>query len=188
MEDRIYIEQVLSGKTASFAVLVDRYKDYAFTIAKRVLRNNEEAEEVAQDAFMKVFQKLDTYDHSSKFSTWLYAIVFRTAISQLRKKGLEYSDNDVAALDHIHVETRDPEVTYSKKETELYVRKVVDQLPVAESVIVTLYYMDGSSVKEIAEVMNMTEGNVKVKLMRCRKKLRSLLEIELQHEVRQMIG
>ncbi len=188
MEDRIYIEQVLSGKTAAFAVLVDRYKDYAFTIAKRVLRSSEEAEEVSQDAFMKVFQKLHTYDHSSKFSTWLYSIVFRTAISQLRKKGLDYSETDVTTLDHITAEERDPEAELTDKDTAIHVRKVVDKLPVAESVIVTLYYMDGASVKEIAEIMEMTEGNVKVRLMRSRKKLRELLEIELQHEVRQMIG
>src|SRR5512142_656682 len=88
--DIFYIEQVLAGKTSAFSSLVDRHKDRAFNLAFRIAGNREEAEEITQDAFLKAFRSLDRFRRQSSFNTWLYRIVYNTAISLVRthKKGI----------------------------------------------------------------------------------------------------
>ena len=89
LDDNHYIDRVLSGDVASYALLVSKHKNLVFSIALKILNNREDAEEVAQDCFMKVFQALKTFERKSKFSTWLYRIVYNAAISRTRKKRLE---------------------------------------------------------------------------------------------------
>ena len=89
MEDHILIEKVLAGDSNAFSGLIDRYKDMVYTLAIRIVKNNEDAEEVAQDSFIKAFEKLDSFKGSSKFSTWLYTIVYRTALTKVRKKKVD---------------------------------------------------------------------------------------------------
>ena len=93
-KDHIYIEKVLQGDTSSYNYLVNNYKDMVYTLAIKIVRNHEDAEEVAQDSFVKAFQKLNSFKGESKFSTWLYTIVYRTAISKIRKKNIETTDID----------------------------------------------------------------------------------------------
>ena len=85
-DDRYYISKVLEGDMQAFSYLVDKYKDMVFTLAFRILKNRENAEEVAQDSFVKVYQNLKKFKSKSKFSTWLYRIVYNTAISRVRVK------------------------------------------------------------------------------------------------------
>ena len=92
--DQIYIDKVLQGDTNAFAYLINKYKDMTYTLAIKIVKNHEDAEEVAQDSFLKAYQKIDSFKGNSKFSTWLYTIVYRTAITKIRKKKLETSDID----------------------------------------------------------------------------------------------
>ena len=93
-KDQFYIDKVLQGNTSSYNYLVNNYKDMVYTIAIKIVRNREDAEEVAQDSFIKAFQKLNSFKGESKFSTWLYTIVYRTAISKIRKNNIETTDID----------------------------------------------------------------------------------------------
>src|SRR5215831_2138279 len=83
------INSVLAGNQQSFAALVERYQKYAFTLAMKFVKNREEAEEIAQDCFVKAYKSLATFEHKSKFSTWLYQIVYYTSMSAMRKKKLD---------------------------------------------------------------------------------------------------
>jgi len=94
-EDQVYINKVKNGDPASFAYLVDRYKNMAYTIALRILRNVEDAEDAAQESFVKAYQQLHQFESKSKFSTWLYTIVYRVSVSKLKEKrilAVEISD------------------------------------------------------------------------------------------------
>ena len=84
--DQIYIDKVLQGDTNAFAYLINKYKDMAYTIAIKIVKSHEDAEEVAQDSFLKAYEKLDSFKGNSKFSTWLYTIVYRNSITKIRKK------------------------------------------------------------------------------------------------------
>ncbi|WP_349664185.1 RNA polymerase sigma factor [Cellulophaga lytica] len=82
--DQYYIAKVLNGDPQAYTFLVNKYKDMVFTLAVRMLRNNEEAEEVAQDAFVKAYAKLNKFKGDSKFSTWLYKVVYNTSLDKIK--------------------------------------------------------------------------------------------------------
>jgi RNA polymerase sigma factor (sigma-70 family) len=166
------IEQVKQGDLLSFRLLVDKYKTMAYNIAIQVVRNNEDAEEVTQDAFLKIFQSISNFKGESKFSTWFYKVVFNMAVSKTRKKKIETSNID-------EVQVSDKEVAntyevYSKLEqverTE-QLKKAISKLKEEESTIITLFYLNENSIEEISEITNFSISNVKVKLFRARKKL-----------------
>lgn len=85
-KDLYFIDKIIAGDTESYAIIVNRHKDMVFTIVNRILRSREDAEEIAQDVFLKAFQSLQKFKREAKFSTWLYRIAYNTAISKTRKK------------------------------------------------------------------------------------------------------
>ncbi len=181
--DESYIERVLSGDKSSYALLVERHKNMVFTIARRMMENREEAEEVAQDAFLKAYKSLKKFKQESKFSTWLYKIVYNQCITELRKK-----KKTVNSLDDEETNI-DIEDTYNKidqlEETDRkrYLDKAIDSLDDDDSMIVTLFYQDEMSTEEIAEIMDMSVSNIKIKLYRSRKKLYEALHRLLKNEI-----
>jgi RNA polymerase sigma-70 factor (ECF subfamily) len=170
VEDQFYIDKVLAGQTASYTFLIERYKNMVFTIAMKIVRNREDAEEVAQDCFIKAYQKLETYKGESKFSTWLYSIVYRTAISSIRKKQLEVSDISDKTY-KIPGDSVDALELMKYEEQKVFVGKAINLLPETDAVLVTLYYLNDSSVEEIEQITGLSNSNVKMKLFRARKKM-----------------
>ena len=178
------IEQVMQGNTSSYASLVERHKDMVYTIAKRIVKSAEDAEEVAQDTFMKAFKEIHTFQGGSKFSTWLYSIVYRTAISKTRKKQLEVSQIDEQIVENYAEDFSVPQIEeLTRSERVLYTHKAIDRPPEMEATIITLYYLQDLSVDEIHEVVGISQSNIKVKLFRARKQLYKELEGMLKHEL-----
>ena len=170
------VERVLAGQKDAFALLVDRYKDMVFTLAVSLLQHREEAEEVAQDAFLKVFKALPKFQQKSKFSTWMYRIVYNECISRLRRKkanlvsmeDIKYSELPDA------FEENEPE-WLRKEERRINLHKALLQLSEADKTIVMLYYFENCQVEDISEVTSLSPSNVKTKLFRARKKLQTIL-------------
>lgn len=183
MEDNIYINQVLEGNTAQFAVLVDRYKDFVYTIALRICRSSEDAEEIAQDTFLKAFQQLDGFRGSSKFSTWLYTIAYRTAISKTRKKQLDTTNVDDFVSENLAPDAHTPLDEMSLGDQRKYVKEAIDRLPEIDGLIISLYYIEECNIVEIQSITDLSESNVKVKLHRARKKLQNELKAILGQEI-----
>ena len=183
-EDSYYIKRVLEGNLSSYAVLVEKHKSMAFTIALRIVRNREDAEEVAQDAFLKAYHALESFKHDAKFSTWLYKIVYHAGISRVRKKqidkiSLEESTvptseelQEIDGLDHLH-----------RKERKKIIAKAIEQLKEEESLVLTLYYLSENSIKEIEEITGLSNSNIKILLHRGRKKLYNELKRILKNEI-----
>ncbi len=182
--DQHYIERTLNGETRAFGFLVDRYQDFVFTIIYRMVKVRQEAEEVAQDTFLKAFQSLDSYRGEAKFSSWLYSIAYRKALDSLRKnkkyqateliEGITEGDSDLSenALEKME-----------KLERSKMIGKCILKLPEQEAAIVTLYYFEERSVKEIAAITNLSVDNIKIKLYRSRKKMFSLLKHAILPEI-----
>ena len=186
LDDKIYIQKVLDGKTSSFTHLVNKYKDLVFTVSYRILRQHEDAEDAAQVSFIKAFNNLHTFNGTSKFSTWLYTIAYRTAISKSKLKKIETVNEDF----HIEIASDDsfPQLEELKEqEQQYYVKLAINELPEIESVIITLFYMDESTIQEIVEITGLSESNVKVKLHRARKRLKATLGVLLQNEMKSII-
>lgn len=188
-EEHKIISKVLSGSTESYAMLVNEYKDMAFTVAVRILRNKQDAEEIAMDAFVKAYENLKNFNMSSRFSSWLYRITYNAAIDFVRKTkpdfmSMDAIDQDSNFLDKILYEnTAETLNDLEEKDRTKYIRMAINALPEDEAVIITLYYLSGNTVMEISEITGLSSSNVKVKLYRSRNKLYKELKRLLKNEV-----
>lgn len=180
-DDIYYIEKVLNGQTNNFSFIVEKYKDIVFSIALKVLRNREDAEEMAQESFIKAYKSLHTFKGNAKFSTWLYRITYNSCISEVRKKKLKFvSTDDVQISEDVEEMNFDgiPEENRSK-----YVKAALEKLPEDEYTLILLFYFEEKSIEEICGITGFSESNAKVKLFRARKKLYSILNEMLKGEV-----
>ncbi len=168
--DHIILKQVKQGDVTAYAKLVEKYQNMAYTLALSITKNNEDAEEVAQDAFLKAFKKINTFKGKSKFSTWLYQIIYRTALSKVRiKKHIHQPINEdhdkninLPIYENSHLEDDD------KKK---WLTIAISQLKEEEAFLLILYYYKELSIEELVETTSLSESNVKVKLHRARKSL-----------------
>lgn len=175
--DHQLIEQTLQGNSQAFSVLVERYQTFVFTIAVRMLRHREEAEGVAQDSFIKAFEALSSYRGEAKFSSWLYAIVYRKALDRIRKNNQSRTLDLVEEITESETEDIENALHFLQlQERNDLIKKGIAQLPEQEAAIVTFFYFEELSIKEITEITTLSEDNVKIKLHRSRKKLFTLLK------------
>jgi len=187
-KDQIYIEKVLLGDTSSFSYLVDSYKDMAYTIALKIVRSPEDAEEVAQDSFVKTFKQLQSFKGNSKFSTWLYTIVYRTAISKVRKKKIEVTDIDEYVIENHSIDFSFPQLDLLKvEEQKKYVGLAINSLAELDALLITLFYLNENTFDEIIEITGLTKTNIKVRLFRARKKLYNELSKILKTELKTIL-
>ncbi len=180
-QDHVYINRTRNGDTPSFTFLVDKYKDMAYTIALRVLKNPEDAEDAAQESFVKAYQQLHSFEEKSKFSTWLYTIVYRTAITKKQKKVLLTFSFDNQAENYRFESGEDHVENIEAADRQQFVRKAIGSLPETEGLLITLFYLNENTIREIAEITGLTESNVKVKLFRAKKILEDKLRFLLQN-------
>jgi len=180
-DDIFHVQKVLAGNTAAYAVLVEKHSDMAFTIANKIVRNREDAEEIAQDSFVKAYQSLRSFKGDSKFSTWLYRIVYNAAISHTRRKKQDFTQLDERMVG----ETTEDEIfenldTLDTEHQSKLVNEAINNLPADESAIVTLFYLKENTIEDISQITGLSVSNVKVKLFRIRKKLYEELQTKMQ--------
>ena len=184
-EDLVLVHRVLRGEQHAVRHLVEKDQNYVFTIAMRVLNSREEAEEVAQDVFLKVYKMLGSYRQESKFSSWLYAITYRTAIDNARKKKLPLQsiESGSVALQTPDLHSKSPVELTQDNDLRHQVQAVIQRLKPSDASIITLYYLNEQSVQEIAEITGLSLTNVKTKLHRLREQLRQELSASaLDHQ------
>lgn len=180
--------KAISGDINSIAQLVNTYKDFSFTIAKSVVSNNEDAEEVVQDAFMKAFASLSKFKQASKFSTWLYRIVYNTALTKLKSRKLPTisidqqpeSEQDGTTENHGWDLVKDTE---RKK----YVTLALNRLSKEDRLVLILYYIEEKNIAEICEILSVGKSAIKMRLLRGRKQLEAELGLLLNHETRNLL-
>jgi RNA polymerase sigma factor (sigma-70 family) len=182
--DQHYIDQIVAGDTNAFAVLVDRYKDLVFSLALKTLKNREEAEEVAQDSFIKVYKSIDKFKGASKFSTWLYKVTYNTCLDRLKKNKRESS---VVPIDEFNerqlVAIESVLDSIDAKERNQTIQDCLQELPGEDSFLLTLYYFEEQSLEEISKIIGIKTNHIKVKLYRSRKKLAVILKKKLEPEI-----
>jgi RNA polymerase sigma-70 factor (ECF subfamily) len=175
--DIAHIEQILSGNSGSFAYIVDQHKDKAFNLAFRICGNREDAEEIAQDSFLKAFRSLNGFKMKSSFATWFYRIVYNTSISyvRVRKKGLlSLEDFPADATDFIgdNSSEDDAEKEYRNALIGFALLKINEE----ERGLITLYYYEEMSTDEISDVTGISKSNIKVRLFRARQKMLDIID------------
>ncbi|ADY28332.1 RNA polymerase sigma factor [Cellulophaga lytica] len=182
--DQYYIAKVLNGDPQAYTFLVNKYKDMVFTLAVRMLRNNEEAEEVAQDAFVKAYAKLNKFKGDSKFSTWLYKVVYNTSLDKLKKLKKDALVVPIENVTERSLHTIDNALEQMQnKERTVAIQQCIALLSADERALLTLFYFDEMSLKEIAKITATSVNNLKVKLFRSRKKLAAIIEAKVAPEI-----
>ncbi|HTE23211.1 RNA polymerase sigma factor [Flavitalea sp.] len=188
--DTDIIERTLAGDTRSFSELVKRYQNFVFTITLRYTPNREDAEEIAQDAFVKAYKSLSNFRGESKFSTWLFTITTTSCLSFLRKKKL-----DIRSLDNEKVmavvENQDSGFNANQMETksrQSMVNEAIQLLSSDDANILTLFYKGEQSLEEISVVMGIEANAVKVRLHRARARLKEKMQTHFKQELRDMLN
>lgn len=183
-EDQVWIDKVKAGNPASYAYLVDKYQHLVYNISLKILSNPDDAQDAAQESFIKAYQQIGSFAGKSKFSTWLYTIAYRTAISKFKVNRIitveieeeadeKYSDHTSSSLEQLQL-----------KQQKKQVEDAINKLPKVEALLITLYYINELPVKEIEEIAGLGASNIKIQLFRARKKLERYLRPLLDDELR----
>lgn len=167
--DDIHVCKVLQGDSTAFNYFLKQYKDMAYTIAISVLKNEFVAEEVVQDAFVKAFRNLDSFQRQSKFSTWFYRIVTNEALMRLKILKKDILEFNPGYEEDIYDETIDIDIMHEDR--KYLVNEALNLLPPKESLVIRLFYLEEERIKAICEITGWSEANVKVLLHRARKNM-----------------
>ena len=182
--DQILINQILEGDAKAFTILVNRYKDLVFTLALRMLKNREEAEEVSQDTFIKTYRSLHKFKGDSKFSTWIYKVAYNSCLDRIKKNKKYLNDVEINEYTEHEIKTIDSafDVLVEEERNQL-IQDCLHLLSSEDSFLLTLYYFEEQSLDEIANIVGLNANNVKVKLFRSRQKLATILKARLEPEI-----
>jgi RNA polymerase sigma factor (sigma-70 family) len=183
-KDQLYIDKVINGDTNAFAYLVDAYKDMVFSLAFKMTKNREEAEEVSQDTFIKAFKNLNKFKGDSKFSTWLYRIGYHACLDAIKKNKNHNNSLEINEITFNKIQSVDTILQgIERKERATVMNDCLLKLPEEERSIIWMFYFDELSLKEIIEVTSLSEANLKVKLHRARKRLLAIVEENVEPEL-----
>jgi len=182
-EIKYRIERVKEGDREAFGPLVDMHKDMIYTVCLRMLNSEADAEEAAQDVFVKAFRSIASFQAKSKFSTWLYRIAYNHCISEIRKKVKMIDLVDDVPEGEVDEGEMNGLESLSAEERSKYLKLAIDSLGETDAVVVTLFYYDELSLVEIAGVTGLSSSNIRIKLHRSRKLMYQVICENLKSEV-----
>lgn len=186
--EELVIKRILSGEQSAFSILVEKYKDYVFTLVLRFIQNREDAEEITQDVFVKSYRSLADFRGDSKFSTWLFTITRTTCLSYLRKKKLDTIslDNERTGVQITNKESSFASNGIEQKSKNAMLNRAIAMLSPDDAQVISLFYKGDQSLEEIGKIMRLDANNVKVKLYRARQRLKDKMEKYFSHELREI--
>lgn len=186
-KDIMLLSRIRTGDKLAYKELINRHKDYAFTVAYRILNSREDAEEVSQDAFMQVFGALHLFNGESKFTTWFYRIVFNAALMQKRKNRIFTDDIETSSEAFLVSNSSDSTEDLRKNERQKAIQRALQNLSADDAMMLTLFYLKEQSLEEIAEITQISAETAKVKIHRARKRLSDEMKKTLKEEVRSLL-
>jgi RNA polymerase sigma factor (sigma-70 family) len=184
--DEHYIRSVLEGDINSFRHIVSKYTDMSFSISMSIVKSELIAQEAVQDAFVKAYQNLEQFKGKSKFSTWLYKIVVNESLRKIKLKKIEVTVLD-DVKENISLTVPDSFTQLHEIEQKEIINDILTQMPVSESLLLRLYYLEENKIETISEITNLGVSNIKVTLHRARQHFYRILEQSLKHELRTIL-
>lgn len=171
----VYIQKVLDGDTDAFRFIIGEHKDKAYSLAISVVKNEFEARDVVQTAFIKAYTKLDTFKANSKFSTWFYRILINEAFSKLRKLNVNPIPIDDVILNDIPSKVNSTILKMEEDYQRYYINEALKKLPANYSLALRLFYLEEYKINEITQITGWTDSNTKITLHRARIKMKQIL-------------
>lgn len=181
------IERIKQGDHEAFSWIVDKYKDLVYTLCIKMLSSEEDAEEAAQDVFVKVYKSINSFRGNSKFSTWIYRITYNQCISYIRKKVKLIDLVDELPESEIDEHSIDALDALKEEERTFFIKQAMEALPETDAFVLTLFYYEELSLEEICEVTGQTNNNIRIRLHRARKKLYVVLSDIMKSEINSIL-
>lgn len=174
-DDRFLVEQACSGNREAFRALVERYQRHAYRVAYRFLRNHPDAEDITQEAFIRVYQNIKNFRHESKFSTYLYRTVVNLSLNLLRRKDRDTLSNETP--DGLERQSNDlvENPTIENLDVRDHLQRAIKRLSPKQQAVLVLRHYEGMSTKEVSEILKCSEGTVKQQLHRAILKMQKFL-------------
>jgi RNA polymerase sigma factor (sigma-70 family) len=187
MTDDLLIRMVKAGKAEAYRALVERYQDMVYNLCYKILLDEDEAKDAAQETFIKIYQVLGSFREDSKFSTWLYRIASNMALGKARRKkrAVPLEDARYVASDE-QTGNNQPD-NMSQEERSKYLHLALAQLDENDRLLLSLYYLEEVSMDETAEISGLDKNTVKVRMHRARKKLYNVLSSILNQEAKEAL-
>lgn len=183
IDDRALVSQVLSGDRQAFRMLIKQHERLVGHMIARLIDRPEDREELCQDVFMKVYEKLGEFSFQSKLSTWIATIAYRHGINHLRKSRIEISELPEDGYGReFFIGGENPEEMLADKQLDEIVFQLIEKLPAQYKAILTLYHVQDMSYPEIVEITGLPEGTVKSYLFRARQMLKEKVKTYLGKE------
>lgn len=173
MDEFELIQQFKKGDNSAFRQLVERYQDSVINVSYRFLRNKEEAEEIAQETFLKVYLSANSYQPKTKFSTWLFKIVVNSCLNKLRdKKKFSFSQLE----ENLPAPTEEqPDKSLEREELKKLVKEAIDSLPENQRTVILLNQYEGFSYQDTAKILDCSVSAVESRLFRAKENLKKIL-------------
>ncbi|MCG3089846.1 RNA polymerase sigma factor [Sporosarcina cyprini] len=175
-EEQLWIRQVLAGDKQAFANIINKYKNPLYATILRMTKNPQDAQDLVQDAFIKVYRNLHKYDGGGAFSGWLYRVAINHCMDEFRKK--RYSTVQVQLEEEAIINPNHPEIVFLKREKSRQLERLISTLPEDERLIILLRYVNEISYEEISELLGVPLSTVRNKLHRAKKKMRDTVKRE----------
>ncbi|MEM7783264.1 MAG: sigma-70 family RNA polymerase sigma factor [Planctomycetota bacterium] len=178
-QDQTLIQQTLGGQTEAFGSIIQKYKDRLFNGMVQIVRNESEAEDVVQEAFLLAFKKLSTFRGNSAFFTWLYRIAYNVAVTRIRRRKPTvslYANSETRGAIEFADETAAPEERMIREERVAQLARAMEKLSEEHRAIIVLREMEDLDYDAISEILDLPIGTVRSRLHRARNHLRELLE------------
>lgn len=185
LDEKQIIDRLKNGDSQALKLLMELHQDYIYTLVIQMVKSVHASEELTQDIFIKVYNKINTYEERSKFTTWLYTITYRTCLNYLEKKKIVFSETDLMSTDEREAKNIESYSNLSQREEwgdatdteekQKILWDAIDILPSVQGVIITLHYLQQFSIREIADMIQLPLNTIKTHLHRGRNTMRSIL-------------
>jgi RNA polymerase sigma-70 factor (ECF subfamily) len=183
VDDKKLVARILAGDMHAFRTLITQHERLVVHMVGRLIKNKEEQEEICQDVFLKVFDKLKEFNFQSKLSTWIATIAYRQAINAIRKNRMQWTDiPEEESFSAYFVDNDDPEKLLEERDMDDYILRLVDLLPQQYKLVLTLFHLENMNYQEIGEITGMPEGTVKSYLFRARNLLKEKVKSKMIKE------
>jgi len=182
MEDRILVTRILDGDLQVFKLLIRQNEKLVAHMIGRLVKHDGEREDLCQEVFIRVYEKLGDFNFQSKLSTWIATIAYRHAVNHLRKRKIFVENVDDEIVQEKLVTPVNPEIILSEQNTDEFILSLIDALPVQYKTVLMLFHKDNLNYLEIGEITGMPEGTVKNYLFRARKMLKEQILKQFRKE------
>jgi RNA polymerase sigma-70 factor (ECF subfamily) len=182
--EALLIDNLREGDTTALAILVEKYKRLVYRIAIQITKNHEDANDVMQDTFLKVYESIHSFRKDAAFETWLYRIVVNHAMNLVKRRERQ-RECSLSRTSEMEIDpdlrrsadlANNPHLNAERKELQKWVMQAVNSLPLKHRMVVILHEFEGLTHSEIASILNCSEGTVRSRLHYARQKLRDLLK------------